>query len=57
MDAQTMLDYMGIMLDAEKLADKSFTVNLKLSGGGDYLLKIHHACCCITRTGLTSRPI
>lgn len=42
MDAQTMLDYMGIMLDAEKLADKSFTVNLKLSDGGDYLLKIHH---------------
>ena len=41
MDAQTMLDYMGIMLDAEKLADKSFTVNLKLSDGGDYLLKIH----------------
>ena len=42
MDAQTMLDYMGIMLDAEKLADKRFTVNLKLSDGGDYLLKIHH---------------
>ena len=42
MDAQTMLDYMGIMLDAEKLADKSFTVNLKLSDGGDYRLKIHH---------------
>ena len=33
---------MGIMLDAEKLADKSFTVNLKLSDGDDYLLKIHH---------------
>ena len=57
MDAQTMLDYMGIMLDAEKLADKSFTVNLKLSDGGDYLLKIHHGVLLITRTGLTSRPI
>ena len=32
MDAQTMLDYMGIMLDAEKLADRSFTVNLRLDG-------------------------
>ena len=42
MDAQTMLDYMGIMLDAEKLAGKSFTVSLKLSDGDDYLLKVHH---------------
>ena len=43
MDAQTMLDYMGIMLDAEKLGDKSFTVNLKLTDGDDdYLLKLHH---------------
>ena len=42
MDAQTMLDYMGIMLDAEKLADRSFTVHLKLEGDEDYLLKIHH---------------
>ena len=42
MDAQTMLDYMGIMLDAEKLGDKSFTVNLKLTDGDDYLLKVHH---------------
>lgn len=42
MDAQTMLDYMGIMLDAEKLADRSFTVHLKLEGDDDYLLKIHH---------------
>ena len=42
MDAQTMLDYMGIMLDTEKLADKSFTVNLKLSDGDDYRLKLHH---------------
>lgn len=40
-DAQTMLDYMGIMMDSEKLADCSFTVNLKLSDGDDYLLKIH----------------
>ena len=37
-----MLDYLGIMIDSEKLADKSFTVNLKLSDGEDYLLKIHH---------------
>ena len=42
MDAQTMLDYMGIMLDAEKLAGKSFTVSLNLSDGDDYLLKVHH---------------
>ena len=42
MDAQTMLDYMGIMLDAEKLAGKSFTVSLKLSDSDDYLLKVHH---------------
>ena len=42
MDAQTMLDYMGILLDAEKLADKSFTVNLKFTDGEDYLLKVHH---------------
>ena len=42
MDAQTMLDYMGIMLDAEKLADRSFTVHLKLEGDEDYLLKLHH---------------
>ena len=42
MDAQTMLDYMGIMLDAEKLADRSFTVNLRLEGDDDYLLKLHH---------------
>lgn len=42
MDEQTMLDYMGIMLDAKKLADKSFTVRLKLTDGENYLLKIHH---------------
>ncbi len=42
MDAQMMLDYMGIMLDTEKLADKSFTVRLKLEDGEDYLLKLHH---------------
>lgn len=42
MDAQTMLDYMGIVLDTEKLQDRSFTINLKLTDGDDYLLKIHH---------------
>lgn len=42
MDEQTMLDYMGIMLDAKKLADKSLTVRLKLTDGENYLLKIHH---------------
>ena len=42
MDAQTMLDYMGIMMDAEKLADKSFTINLRLSDGENYLLRVHH---------------
>ena len=42
MDAQTMLDYMGIMLDAAKLADKTFTVNLVLSDAEDYLLKIQN---------------
>ena len=28
MDAQTMLDYMGIVMDTEKLQDRSFTINL-----------------------------
>ena len=42
MDAQTMLDYMGIMLDAAKLANKTFTVNLVLSDAEDYLLKIQN---------------
>ena len=42
MDAQTMLDYMGIMLNAAKLADKTFTVNLVLSDAEDYLLKIQN---------------
>lgn len=42
MDAQTMLDYMGIMLDTEKLADTSFTHRLKLTDGEDYFLKLHH---------------
>ncbi len=42
MDAQTMLDYMGIMMDSNKLADRSFTINLKLSDGDNYLLKVHH---------------
>ena len=42
MDAQTMLDYMGIVMDTEKLQDRSFTINLKLTDGDDYLLKIHH---------------
>ena len=42
MDAQTMLDCMGIQMDAEKLAGRSFTVNLKLQDGDDYLLKVHH---------------
>lgn len=42
MDAQTMLDYMGIIMDTEKLQNRSFTINLKLTDGDDYLLKIHH---------------
>ena len=42
MDTQTMLDYMGISIDAQKLADKSFTINLDLSDGEKYLLKVHH---------------
>ena len=42
MDAQTMLDYMGIMMDADKLADQTFTVNLVLSDAEDYLLKIQN---------------
>ena len=42
MDAQTMLDYMGIMMDADKLADKTFTVNLVLSDAENYLLKIQN---------------
>lgn len=42
MDVQTMLDYMGIMMDTDKLADVSFTMNLQLSDGEDYSLKIHH---------------
>lgn len=42
MDTQTMLDYMGIMLDSTKLADKSFTVNLQVTDEQNYLLKVHH---------------
>lgn len=42
MDAQTMLDYMGIVMDTEKLQDRSFTINLKLTDADDYLLKLHH---------------
>ncbi len=42
MDAQTMLDYMGIMMETEKLADKSFTVNLVLSDAENYLLRIQN---------------
>ena len=42
MDTQTMLDYMGIMLDSTKLADKSFTINLQVTDEQNYLLKVHH---------------
>jgi len=42
MDAETMLDYMGIMMDSDQLADRSFTVNLQLTDDENYLLKIHH---------------
>lgn len=42
MNVQTMLDYMGIMMDTEKLEDKSFTINLQLTDDENYLLKIHH---------------
>ncbi len=42
MDAQTMLDYMGIVMDTEKLGSRSFTIQLKLTDGDNYLLKIHH---------------
>ena len=41
MDTQTMLDYMGIMLDSTKLADKSFTINLQVTDEQNYLLKVH----------------
>lgn len=42
MDTQTTLDYMGIMLDSTKLADRSFTINLQVTDDQDYLLKVHH---------------
>lgn len=42
MDMQTSLDYMGIMLDSTKLADKSFTINLQVTNDQNYLLKVHH---------------
>lgn len=42
MDMQTTLDYMGIMLDSTKLADKSFTINLQVTNDQNYLLKVHH---------------
>ena len=42
MSAQNTLDYMGIMMDTEQLADESFLVNLVLTDDQNYLLKIHH---------------
>ena len=42
MDTQTTLDYMGIMLDSTKLADKSFSINLQVTDDQNYLLKVHH---------------
>lgn len=42
MDMQTTLDYMGIMLDSTKLADKSFTINLQVANDQNYLLKVYH---------------
>lgn len=42
MDMQTTLDYMGIMLDSTKLADKSCTINLQVTNDQNYLLKVHH---------------
>ena len=42
MDAQTMLDYMGIVMDTQKLADRSFTINVQFTDSDHYLLKIHH---------------
>ena len=42
MSARNTLDYMGIMMDTEKLADESFLVNLVLTDDQNYLLKIHH---------------
>lgn len=37
-----ILDYIGIMMDSDQLADQSFTVNLQLADDENYLLKIHH---------------
>ena len=42
MDVQTMLDYLGIMMDTDQLGDLSFTMNLKLTDGGDYHLRIQN---------------
>lgn len=42
MSAQNTLDYMGIIMDTEQLADESFLVNLVLTDDQNYLLKIHH---------------
>lgn len=42
MNTQTMLDYLGIMLDAEKIGDVSFTIDLKLTDGDEYLVKVHY---------------
>ena len=40
MDTQTMLDYLGIMMDTIKLADKTFTINLQVTDDQNYLLKV-----------------
>lgn len=42
MDSQTALDYLGIVIDARKLEDISFTMNLELDDGETFLLRIHH---------------
>jgi len=46
MNTETMLDYLGICLDAKAMEDVNLVINLKVTDEGpegtDYLLRVHH---------------
>ena len=57
MDTETMLDYLGICMDAKKMEDVNLTINLEVTDqGAKYLLRINHGVFLYSKEEWSEQP-
>ncbi len=57
MDTETMLDYLGICMDAKKMEDVNLTINLEVTDVGQkYLLRINHGVFLYSKEAWSEKP-